>query len=113
MNLNVLCFFRRIHRKTITKTLLVMKLTTFILLVGCLQVSATGHSQNVTLNMKNAPLQKVFKEINRQTGFQFFIKDELLKHSGKVNIEVKDVSLAEVLNLCFKDLPITYLLVDN
>ncbi len=63
-----------------------MKLTAIILLAVCLQVSANGFSQKVTLSMKNAPLQKVFKEINRQTGFQFFYKDVLLKQVGKINI---------------------------
>ncbi len=108
MNLTALCSFRTIRRETTIKTLRIMKLTAIILLAACLQVSANGFSQKVTLSMKNAPLQKVFKEINKQTGFQFFYKDILLKQAGKINIEVKDAAIDVVLKQCFNNLPVTY-----
>lgn len=120
MNLTALCSFRSIQRETTIKTCLparqvlrIMKLTAIILLAVCLQVSANGFSQKVTLSMKNAPLQKVFKEINRQTGFQFFYKDVLLKQAGKINIEVKDAAIDEVLKQCFSNLSVTYDIADK
>ena len=90
-----------------------MKFTTILLLAACLQVSASGFSQTVTLSLKNASLQKVFKEINRQTGFQFFYKDVLLKQVGKINIEVKDAAIDEVLKQCFSNLSVTYDIADK
>ena len=116
MNLTAYCFFSPWHearRRTITKTLLVMKFTAIFLLAACLQVSAIGHSQKVTLTAKNASLQKIFKEINRQTGYQFFYKDNLLNKAGKVDIRVKDVSVEEALNQCFREMPFTYRIIDN
>lgn len=112
MKLNVHSYFLRKHRKIIQK-LLIMKLTTLILLTACLQVSANGVSQNVTLSEKSASLHKVFKEINKQTGYQFFYKDDLLSQAGKVELKVNNTPLAEVLNLCFKNLPITYSIIDK
>ena len=50
------------------KFLRVMKLTTFILLVFTLHISASGLSQNVTLAVKNMSVQKVLRQISRQTG---------------------------------------------
>ncbi len=93
--------------------LLIMKFTAIFLLAASLQVSAIGHSQKVTLSAKNTTLQKVFKEINRQTGYQFFYKDELLNKAGKVNINVKDVSVEEALNICFWEMPFSYSIVDR
>lgn len=120
MNFTALCFLRDSFRNVIikislpaTQVLKIMKLTTILLIVACLQVSATGHSQNVTLSMKDAPLQKVFREINRQTGFQFFYKDQMLKSAGKVSIEVNDVPVKEALKQCFNNLPITFEIIDN
>lgn len=120
MKLTAHLFFRKICRETIIKTCLlerqakrIMKLTAIFLLAVCLQVSATGFSQKVTLSMKDAPLQKVFKEINRQTGLQFFYKDALLKQVGKVDIDVKNVPVEDVLKQCFDNHPVTYNLVDN
>ncbi|MFT3705210.1 MAG: SusC/RagA family TonB-linked outer membrane protein [Agriterribacter sp.] len=85
-----------------------MRITAVILLASCLQVSAKSFAQHVTLSEKNVPLQKVFREIHKQTGFQFFFEDELLDRVGKININVKDVTLEEALAICFRDLPLTY-----
>jgi TonB-dependent starch-binding outer membrane protein SusC len=77
----------------LTKTLLIMKLTTLMILTAILQVSAHGYSQTVTLKEKGAPLKKIFKEINRQTGYQFFYKDEVIDQAGKIDIDVTNVSI--------------------
>lgn len=101
------------QRWPVRQTLLVMKFTAILLLVFCLQVTAKGYSQNVSLSLKNAPLQKVFKELNKQTGVHFFYKDALLKEAGKIDIEVKNVSLEIALKQCFEGLPITFNIVGN
>ena len=90
-----------------------MKITAIILLIACLQVSANGHSQTVTLNKRNVSLQKLFVEIHKQTGFQFFYKDELLNQAGRLDIHITDASIEEVLNFCFKNLPLTYSIIDK
>ena len=83
------------------------------LFLAFLQVSAKSFSQNVTISMENVSLQKVFNDINRQTGRQFFFKDELLNKAGKVNINVKDMPLKDALAICFKNLPITFSIIEN
>ena len=40
--------------------------------LACLTASAGGLAQKVTLSEKNVKLEKVFKEIRRQTGYVFF-----------------------------------------
>lgn len=95
------------------QTLLFMRWTTFFILVAGLKVSATGYSQTITLNERNAPLQKVFVEIYNQTGYQFFYKDALLKKAGNVDIVVKDATLEQVLTLCFANKPFTYTIINK
>jgi TonB-linked SusC/RagA family outer membrane protein len=112
MNLNPL-FCCTDKQKGISKMLKIMKLSTFILLVSCLQVAASVNSQTVSISQKNTSLQKIFKEMNRQTGYQFFYKDNLLNQAGKVDLIVSNVPIEEALNICFKNLPITYGIVDN
>ena len=96
-----------------TQTLLIMKLFTILMLAFCIQVSANGFSQTVTLKMKNAGLQQVFKEINRQTGFEFFFRDDLLKKAGNIDIDLKQVSLEAALKSCFERLPLSFSIVDR
>lgn len=86
----------------------IMRLTTLILLAGCLQLSAKGLSQNITLSLKDAPLQTVFKEIERQTEFTFFSDVRWLQNAKKVTIVVNNFPLDKVLELCFKEQPFTY-----
>lgn len=90
-----------------------MRLTAIILLTSCLAASASGHTQNISINEKQASLQKIFKEINRQAGYQFFYKDELLDKAGKVDVVAKNLSIEQVLNICFKNLNISYTIVDK
>lgn len=97
------CFTKK-YRTTVR----IMKLTAIILLAACLQLSAKGVSQTITLSLKDAPIQTVFKEIERQTEYTFFADVRWFQMAKKVTIEVKSLPLNQVLNLCFKDQPFTY-----
>lgn len=97
----------------VAKTMRMMKLIAILLLAGCLQVSAKGYSQKITLNEKNAALQKVFREIKKQSGYLFLYTDELIRESKKVDIAVSQVSLEEALLACFRDQPLTYTIVNK
>jgi len=80
-----------------------MKLTIVILIVACLQVSAKGYSQFITLSEKSASLEKVFNSIKQQSGYVFFYNYDLLKSAGKVSIDIKGATLTEALDACLKD----------
>jgi len=95
------------------KTMLVMKLTAILLLIGCLQVSAAGLAQKVSISTDNAPLKKVFKEIKRQTGYTFFYSSQLLENAHNVTLSANDVDLRNVLDECFKDQPLVYNIVNR
>jgi len=99
--------------KLLIKTLLVMKLTVILVAVTCLQVNAKGYSQTITLSLKNARLETVFKEIEKQTGYNFFYGDVELKKARTVDLEVKQASLERVLQLCLSNQHITYSIVDK
>ena len=88
-----------------------MKLTAFILLVACLQVSAKGFTQTVTLSLKNVSLENAFKEIKKQTGYEFLYTDEMIHKAKPITISVSDVSLVEALNECFKNQPLSYAII--
>jgi TonB-linked SusC/RagA family outer membrane protein len=97
----------------LTKTIKIMKLTIVLIIAACLQVSAKGYSQKVTLKENNVPLQKVFEEIRKQTGFQFFYVDEVLVTAKKVTVNIKKGSIEEVLDVCFRDQQLAYTIAEN
>ncbi len=85
-----------------------MKLTTVLLIATCLQVSAKSYSQTVTLKENNISLVKVFEEITKQTGYQFFYADEVLSTAKPVNVDIKNAGIRAVLDICFKDQQLDY-----
>jgi TonB-dependent SusC/RagA subfamily outer membrane receptor len=117
MQLIAICFRqRRKLTKTclpVRKALLIMKFTAIFVLAACLQVHAEAYSQNVTLSIRNAPLQKVFKEIRKQTGYNFLCTTELLDLAGKVNLDAKNIPLEQALQQCFQNSPLTYTIVER
>ncbi|RAJ87418.1 TonB-linked SusC/RagA family outer membrane protein [Chitinophaga dinghuensis] len=92
---------------------LTMKLVTILLLVFVIQGSAATNAQTITLSLKNVPLKTVFKEISRQGGYNFVYNDHLLQNADKVDIEVNNVQVEEVLKLCFRHQPVTYEIIDK
>jgi TonB-linked SusC/RagA family outer membrane protein len=95
----------------ITKLLRIMKLTAIIVLAACISASANSFSQTITLSEKEAPLDKVFKEIKKQTGYVFFYDEAWLKQAKKVSIKVVNAPLKDVLDMCFKDQPFTFSII--
>lgn len=90
-----------------------MKLTTFLILISIMQVSATSFAQKISLSEKNTPIAKVFKKITAQSGYAFFVSGETLKGAKPVTISVKNMELSEVLAQIFKDQPVSFALEDN
>ncbi len=81
-------------REFVTKTLNVMKLTTFFILAVCLQVSAGSHAQTITYSGNDISLPKVFKEIKRQTGYAVVYNAGRLKKAKPVDIQATNMPLA-------------------
>jgi TonB-linked SusC/RagA family outer membrane protein len=103
----------RMHRKGLTKTLLVMRLLSFFLLAGSLHLSANTHAQYVTLSLEHVPLKSVFDKITAQTGFQFIYRNEWLTQAKPVDITVKDATLQQALDISFSGQPFSYEIIDK
>ena len=95
----------RIHRKQI---FLAMKMTTILLLSTCLTASAGGIAQKVTLSQKNVKLEKVFREIRKQTGYVFFYDASVLQGAKSVSIHVKEASVEEALEETLQGQPLNF-----
>ncbi len=89
-----------------------MKITTFLLMIALAQVSARGFGQKITLDKYQVTLKEVLKSIEHQTGFLFLTKDYNISEP-RVNISVKNASIDEAMRACLKNLPLSYLIIDN
>jgi TonB-linked SusC/RagA family outer membrane protein len=100
--------WERSHRTNRKKILLAMKITTILLLSASLTASAAGFGQKVTLSVRNIKLEKVFKEIKKQTGYVFFYDANILKKIKPVSIDVKNGSVEEVLKESLEGKPLDF-----
>lgn len=97
----------------IAQILRIMKLTAILILACCLHVSAGVFSQNITFSGTNVPLDKVFASIEKQTGYVFFYKDEIIKDAQPVTIHVKNAPIREVLEQCLKGQSLEFSIEDK
>lgn len=95
------------------KLLLIMKLTAILLLAAGLTASAHGHSQKVSLRVKDAPIEEVFRSLKKQTGYNFVYANDVLTQAKPVNLSISNSTLDEVLLLLFKSQPLSYAVVDK
>ena len=93
--------------------LLMMNLTAFFLMATFLQVSAGGYSQKISISLKNVPVEKLFKEIENQSEYRFFYNEKILKNSKTITIDVKNVSVETVLQLCLEEQSFSYVIDDK
>ena len=90
------------------KFLLTMKITTFILFLAFMQASASVFSQKITYKENDVSLKMVLNEINKQTGYNVFWSPKSIQNTHKLDVNFQNNSIEEVLDICLKDLKLTY-----
>jgi len=97
------CKFSKWNRNLLIKTMLVMKLTAFLLLLGFFHVSANTYGQEkINLKLKNATLQSAFQEIEKQSGYIIWYENKSLPLSSKITVIIKNATIAEALEQCLE-----------
>jgi TonB-linked SusC/RagA family outer membrane protein len=80
----------------------------FFFLCGTFSITAAEPIQKITFSQKNASLEDIFKEINKQTGYKFLYTEEMMKEARPMDVLFKDTSLELALKTCFANQPLTY-----
>jgi TonB-linked outer membrane protein, SusC/RagA family len=94
------------------KLIMRINFVAFFLLFTMMHVSASVHAQKITLSIDKAPLKAVFIEIEKQSGFEVWYNNNLLKDTKPVSIKMS-ADLKSVLDKVFTDQPLTYEIVDK
>ena len=94
-------FFRRGRKSTHPvqpglKYLMMMKLT-FLLIFGLsVGVLASGKAQNVSIDMKNVPLEEVLEEVSKQSKLRLFYDPSIVKNLRISRLSVSNVSVSSI-----------------
>src|SRR5260221_6359469 len=101
-------------RNILLKYLLIMKLTAYLLLIGCIQVSAKGFTQEkMDVSLKDVKLKKAINYIQKISGYRFVYNDDLVPDNKKVSVEAKSATIQEVLSIVLRGTELVYHILDN
>lgn len=106
------CVQFKMQRPCRPKCGLIMKMLFVLLFAFSVQVNAKTYAQ-ITLSEKDISLDKLFLKIHDQTGYLFLFNDNWLRQTKKVDIDVKNASLKQVLDICFSNQPLGFSIVDS
>jgi TonB-linked SusC/RagA family outer membrane protein len=109
------CSFHRGYPagKSHLKVILYMKLSVFLLLVTCLQVSAKTYSQKLSVKFKNATIKEALSDIEHKANCRFFYSDNQLPENTLVNLKEKNIPLDDLLSNLFAGTRLNYKMLDN
>lgn len=102
------------HHRTIRKTILrAVKLTSILLSIVCLHVSANTTAQKLSLSIRNGSPQSLFATIEQKIGSTVFYNAMDLKSARPITIDIKDASMEEVLQTSLKAQALTYFIQEK
>ncbi|QNK64869.1 SusC/RagA family TonB-linked outer membrane protein [Pedobacter sp. PAMC26386] len=70
-----------------------MRLTSLMLLVSLIQVSASTLAQSITIQKENISLKSAFSEIRKQTGYLVLAQSQQINKNKLISLNLKNVSL--------------------
>lgn len=94
-------------------TIRIMKITTALMLIFMTCAYGSGKAQKVSLSLRNAKLEDVLKEISKQTNYKFLYNDAVVKNADRINIQIKDKGLNDVLNQLLADNKMVFRIIDK
>ncbi|MDG5801009.1 carboxypeptidase-like regulatory domain-containing protein [Marinilabiliaceae bacterium ANBcel2] len=109
-------YLRGCYIPWLKRTLLIMKLTAFLLFAIVLSSTATNslaQVSTVTLEKANATLAEIFDEIEKQTNYVMFYNKDVIDDERSVSVNVEEEELVVVLNELFGSADISYEVVDD
>src|SRR6187402_452274 len=98
------------HSCNLKKFLLIMKITTFIVFLAFMQVSASVFSQKITFKQDNVTLKQFFNEVNKQTGYNVFWSPRGQQKSYSLDVDLNNAQLDDALKTVLKQFQLTFLI---
>ena len=103
------------HTYALLRSIRIMKLTTFLLLITFISVHAGIYSQTtrLNLNVRNSTVKDVLRNIEDQSEYFFMYNDKKVDVQRKVNLIVDQKKIEDVLNDLFEGTNTNYVIKDR
>jgi TonB-linked SusC/RagA family outer membrane protein len=97
----------------VKKLLLSMKLAILLVIISICQVSGHAISQKLTLNFKQTEIANILSSIEKEGTFRFLYNAGVADIHQKVDLDVTDATLMDVLQRLFSNTRLSFQLMDN
>ncbi len=99
---------RRNQLRSVKRWIMHINITTFLLLLSCMHLSATSLSQTVSLDAKKQSLANVFKEIESQTGYYILYNARVIRAAAPVTFRATKMPLTDFLDVILEQQSLKY-----
>ncbi len=98
-----------------SKQLKIMKLTVVLMILSLVHISASTYSQSKNLSFKtrSTTLKDVFYEIEQQSSYTLFYKDDQVNLNQQVRVDQESESVEQVLESALQGMGLTYTISDQ
>jgi len=102
------------NTRYLKKTILIMKLSTLLLFVNLLQISAIGLSQTERFTIKGEGIQirDLLDQVESESDYKFLYRSEYV-NDKQVSLDAESVTLEDLLSLAFINSDITYQMLND
>jgi iron complex outermembrane receptor protein len=92
-----------------------MKISFLLLLIGILPITANTYAQNQTFNFneQGISIRELFKKIESTSNFRFFYSDVIANIDQKVNVNLENKNIADILDNLLMGTNLTYKVLEN
>jgi len=96
------------------RILLTIKLTGLIVMIMCMQVSATSFAQQkISISAHETSIKNLLKMIEKQTEYRFVYSNNTLANDRKITINIREASLDETMKMVLKETGLIYMLKES
>ena len=90
-----------------------MRILIIALLVVSMQVYARAFSQKISIAVKDARIERILESVKQQSGYLLFYDYDLIKEVKPLTINVKEVTVKQVMDLIVKGQSFDYTIQNN
>src|ERR1700730_10869232 len=106
--------FRTSHHRAFKKAFLIMKISFLLIWVTSLHVSANVNGQSkISLKLEHTEISYALNVLEKQSNYRFLYNSRLKDLQQKINIDVSNLEIKDVLNKIFTGTDLTYKLLET
>lgn len=100
-------------REKLRRMFLVLRMSMICLLLFSNAAMANLFSQALNLKVRNASLEEVLLEIQKNSGFDIITRSDQISHVKGLTFDMENVEIKEILDICLKDTGLGYNINNN